>query len=223
MDVHAQRFDTLKRSLTTTPRRGLLAGLTAGLLAPRSFASGINEAEAKKKGKGKKKRKNKKRKNTKAQARIDATCSGPSDGTSVRPPEAGPRIAQTFTALRSGDLISAEIEAEGPGLSGELVLRLAPLDSAGLPTNNVLSEAVVAVADLPKEPATIRFEFSNPFRVVAGTEYALVLTRFAGGGFAWNGQSGNPCSGRSLGSADQTAPFTETEGLDLIFTTFVRS
>lgn len=222
--MNATRLAALRRSLTmAASRRAVLESLAAGVLVAGPFARLADDAAARKKSKGKKNRKNKKRKNSKAKTRTDARCSGPSDGSSVRPPAPGPRIAQTFAALRSGELVSAEIEAESPGASGDFILRLAPLDSAGLPTNIVLAESLVARAEVPAGPATVRFTFPNPASVVAGTEYALVLTRFAGDGFAWNGRNLDPCAGRSFGSADQSAPFQENEGLDLIFTTFVRS
>jgi hypothetical protein len=59
--VDAERFDTLIRSLQQRRgRRGMLLGLTSGLLAALPAALGLEETAAKKKGKGKKKKKKKK-------------------------------------------------------------------------------------------------------------------------------------------------------------------
>jgi hypothetical protein len=201
-------------------RRTVLSGLAGVLLAIRRM-SPHSDAAASKKGK---RRKNKKRKNGKAQTRVDARCT-PEITRNLNAAGGDRRIAQTFTAVRSGQLVSVEISAhKAPGSSGDFVLRLTPLDSTGVPTANVLAEAVVAEADLPESPAIVRFTFPNPFPVVAGTEYALVLTRFAGGAFNWQANDADPCEGNHLFSGDQSGPFGEIfPGLDLIYTTFVRS
>jgi hypothetical protein len=72
--------------------------------------------------------------------------------------------------------------------------------------------------------ATLTFGFPNPATVVAGTQYALVLTRPGSDQLEAIGTFDNPCAGRAFSSPNQTAPFVEDdEGFDMTFTTFVAS
>jgi hypothetical protein len=220
---HAFRLMT-----TDASRRGALAALTGGLLAAHPFAREIDETEASKKSKRRKRRKNKKNKNRQndPKVRVDAMC--PTLGSVVSSiTDGNVRFAQTFTALSSGPLVKAEILAsKEPESEGDFVLRLSPVDASGVPTNEVLAEASVAPANVPDGTSTVTFTFRNPAPVVAGTEYALVLTRPGGTFVAWSGQFGNPCAGQHFLSADQEKPFQPTAlgvDIDLDFTTFVRS
>jgi hypothetical protein len=135
------------------------------------------------------------------------------------------RIAHSFTALASGPLVTAQLAiGQFAESMGDYVLRLAPLDSAGIPTNGVLAEATVANANVPVGESAVTFGFGAPAPVVAGAQYALVLTRPGGSSFAWLGpQGGRGCLGRAFTSASQTDPFAPLDNLDLHFMTFVIS
>jgi hypothetical protein len=131
------------------------------------------------------------------------------------------RQAQTFTALSSGALVRTELTlAKDQDALDDWVLRLSPVDDAGVPTNDVLAETSVPDASLPIGRSTVTFAFVNPPSVVAGTTYALVLTR--GELFNWTGRFGNPCLGVGFSSSDQTGSFTEAS-VDFVFATFVSS
>jgi hypothetical protein len=132
-------------------------------------------------------------------------------------------LAQTFVALASGALVSAQLPlVKQPGTAGEYLLRLGPVDGSGLPTNDVLAETSVSNLSVPTGSSTVTFTFANPAAVAAGTQYALILTRPGSTHLQWDGHLGDTCAGRGFVSTDQAAPFAEEiEGLDLIFTTFV--
>jgi hypothetical protein len=213
----------LRRLSSSTSRRDVFASLSSGL-----FATGVvnfaDDAAARKKGKRRKRGKSKKDKNKdKPKIRVDATC--PTSGLSGSGNVGDVRFAQTFAALASGPLVKAELLVEKEaGSTGDFILRLSAVDGSGFPTNDVLAVAVAADASVPDGVSTVTFTFANPASVVAGTEYALVLTRPGGDFIGAFGGLGNPCAGQRFFSPDQKHPFQlDSSGFDLEFTTFVRS
>jgi hypothetical protein len=203
-------------------RRGIIGGLASGLLATGIVPVNADDAEARKKGKKKRKKQNKKRKNTKQSTRADATC--PS-ANPIDPAASGQaRLAQTFTAERSGSLVSAQLDINrGLDSVGDYILRLSPVDGAGIPTNEVLATAFVANGDVPDGASAVTFTFANPANVDAGTQYALVLARPGQDNFTWLVRTGDPCLGQRFISLSPTAPFEASLGTDYIYTAFVRS
>ena len=203
-----------------TPRRTVLAGL-AGLAA--SALAITPDGLAAKKGRKRKKRKHRDGPRDVPQTLEDAQCLQPNNGVAVESEPDG-RIAQTFTAIRGGELVRADLLLTLPTSSpDDVVLHLAPLDAFGFPTNQVLAATSLAVAPSPAGDTTTQtFTFQQPAKVVAGTTYALVLSR-PELGVTWEGHSGNACPGRAFKSIDRTAPFTKVGfGADLIFATFIR-
>jgi len=198
----------------------MLAGLTGGLLAAVSRAFGGEDAAARKNGNQKKKRKNKK-----AKVRADAICPGPNDDGGISIVFADGRAAQTFTALRSGPLVGAELLiGKLNGTFGDYILQLGRVDSFGVPTNEVLASTSVANGNVPGGESMVGFSFAKPFSVVAGAQYALILARPGAIELLWRGHFGDTCAGRAFASDNLTAPFDGVSiALDLIFTTFVRS
>jgi hypothetical protein len=214
------RIDQLTGLLRFVPsrfsRRALLAGLAGGMLT-----ADLVGTEAKKR---KSKNNKKKRKRPTLQTKVDATCPGPGTN-SLGDSNGNIRLAQTFTARATGELVQVELDIEkGAGTVGDFVLRLAPVADDGFPTNTTLEEATVNNFTVPEGDTTITFVFDEPERVEAGMSYALVLTRPNGGEFHWNTRSDNGCEGEAFGSVDQTSPFIiPFDGSDFIFTNFVRS
>jgi len=232
MDI--QRCDELLGFLSASPsRRSLFAGLTGGILMALPLALGTEEVAAKKKGKKGKKGKKRKQQTPTPQTpatpatpvtKVDATCSGPNhEGFGEF--NGDYRFAQTFTALASGPLVRAELPIyKVAGSGGAYILRLSPVDGAGVPTNTVLAWASIPNLSVPgDEDTTVTFTFADPASVVAGAQYALVLTRPGSNQLLWVGHVGGTCSGSVFFSPSQTAAFTADAGLDLIFTTFVTS
>jgi hypothetical protein len=204
---------------TATSRRGVLAGLSGGVLAAGLF--GRDETLAKKRRKrGKNKRKKKK---DRPQTRADARCADSND-SALGPALPDARLAQSFTAIRGGSLVRAELDMERGSTLGEYILHLAPLDAFGFPTNQVLADAVVASALIPDDATTVAFTFPQPATVVAGEQYALVLSRPEVGELTWRGRQDDGCTGRAFASDGRTAPFQSADlAFDLIFATFIRS
>jgi hypothetical protein len=222
MDI--SHFAAFRQSLTlVASRRGVLAGLS-GLLAASPLALGGDESLARRRRKRRKKRKNKKDKK-RAVTRADASCPGPSDDLIPITPSGDVRLAQTFSAARSGELVRAELEfVRLDATNGDFVLRLAPVDGAGVPSNTVLAETSVANAAVPEGESPVAFTFADPASVDAGTEYTLVLTRPGGDRFSWAVEAADGCPGQRFSSDDQSAPFEIAGGnRGFVYTTFVRS
>lgn len=211
---------TIRRSLSfAASRRGLVASLSGGLIAAESPGLGL---DAKAKKKANKKRKNKKRKHTKQTTRADAACASVNAIDSAVGGLA--RLAQTFTALSSGSLVSAQLDIhKGSGSVGDYILRLSPVDGAGIPTDEVLATGFVPNGNVPDEESTVTFSFASPAKVDAGTQYALVLARPGQDNFTWMTRAGDPCVGQRFVSNSPTAPFEVIVGTDLVYATFVRS
>jgi hypothetical protein len=215
----ADPFTQLRDALVCgIPRRGLLAALPLGLA--------VSETEARRQGKRKRKRNTKKKgKNPPPPPgptlRADATCPGPSTSD----PGAGglARLAQTFTALASAPLVSARLLIKkDPGSISDYILRLSPVDGAGVPTNDVLAATFVANGSVPDGESMVTFAFTNPAAVVAGTQYALVLARPGTDNFTWMIRAGDACVGQRFVSNTPTAPFAvDPDGNDYIYTTFI--
>jgi hypothetical protein len=209
------------RSLSAPSRRGLFSLLMGGLLIAGAQALTGDEAAARNRRKRRKRRK--KRTNQKARIRVTATCPG-SDRFGFGANDGNVRVAQTFTASASGRLVKVQLSSgKEEGSLGDYVLRLSLVDDAGVPTNDVLAEAVLANASVPEGDSIITFTFGSPVSVAAGTEYALVLTRPGGGNINLGVEPDDPCDGQTFFSSDQTAPFEPNLGDDLTFTAFVRS
>jgi hypothetical protein len=234
--MYAEDFAELLRSFVVAPsRRGLLAASLGGPLTALPLPLGLDETEAKNTSKRRRRRKHqarrKKRKNKQNPpspdpiAHIDAACprtAGLEESVEVN---GNTRIAQTFTSFATGRLVRAEIPLfKSTGSSGDYILRISPVDTAGVPTNDVLAETVVANASVPDGESILSGVFGTPAAVVSGASYALVLTRPGDDEIELAGQFFNQCGGETYVSPDQTAPFALRSGdlgLDLAFTTFV--
>ena len=218
----------MPRSMPTTPREALapfasrrhaVTLAVAGLLAV--VRPGPQEDATAKKRKHRRKRR-KHRNDPQSTPRLAASCSiAETLNFGLVAPQ---RLAQTFTAAASGNLIRAElaIEKEADSL-GDYFLHLAPVDNFGVPTNDVLAVAPVTNQAVPAGTSTVSFSFPSPAALTAGVQFALVLNRSGTDLMGWRGVTGDQCGGLSFKSANQTAPFTSFgEGLDLIFRAFVR-
>jgi hypothetical protein len=237
--VDVTRIDALVRSLSApSSRRGLLRGASATALALAATRLPA-DAEARNKKKKKGKKRGKKQDSTPQTptspqdptspppytpvTKTDAVCPGPSD-TAFGIIDVNARLAQTFTAIASGPLVRAELRLTEPaGSTGDYVLRLSPIDPAGIPTNVVLAETQVADGNVPNGQSTVTFDFANPASVEAGTSYALVVTRPGSNQLVWVGKTGNACSGTAFMSPSQDAAFIAVGNIDFTFTTYVTS
>jgi hypothetical protein len=221
--MEINRFDAIVRSFTAkSSRRGLLRGasVTALTLAATQLPLA---AEAKKKGKKHKKHNKPSPTPTPAmpQTAADAVCPGPSDDAAATP-AVDARLAQTFLALASGPLVRAELRLSKPiGSLGDYILRISPTDGAGVPTNIVLAESLVPDVAVPTGVSTVEFTFASPASGVAGTRYALVVTRPGSDKLIWLGHMGNSCEGTTYFSPSINGAFVPLGNIDLIFANFV--
>jgi hypothetical protein len=152
-----------------------------------------------------------------AQEVPDANCPGPPGGTFIAN-IASTRVAQTFTALNTGKLVRARVLIFGGG-TADHVLSIHTVDAAGVPADSVL--ATTTVPSPPEGQHTIEGEFfAAPADVVAGQQYALVLSRPGGGGMNVRVRFDNPCPG-AVYSRTGSGPFSEHFGVDMVFAVFV--
>ena len=218
---HIARFLHLRSTSGLASRRVIVASLASGLMAAGIVGNSVHDVEGRKKGKRRKNRR-KQRNDRKPRTRADATCPGPAD-FGLNDPAGNVRFAQTFTAQASGSLVSAELQlSKQAGSDGDYILRLSPVDGAGVPTNEVLAETSAANVDVPEGSPFVRFTFAKPASVKAGVDYALVMTRTAGD-VGWNARGSNSCAGTAFQSQGQEAFRAVGANDDFIFTAFVRS
>lgn len=153
----------------------------------------------------------------------DASCPGPADSASAS--SGNTRFAQTFTAIASGPLVRADLRISKANNSlGDYILRLSAVDASAEPTNTVLASALLPNDDVPSGSSTVSFAFPMPFSVVAGVQYALVITRPGANQLQTNGYGNDTCTGGAFHSPDQDNPFAPSATLsDLVFATFVMS
>lgn len=135
---------------------------------------------------------------------------------------ANPRIAQTFTAGIDGNLVGVNLD-----LLDDVPLSVAIYDTVGgQPANRVLAEATV--------PGPVSFatfiEFSSPVRMVAGNQYAIVVSQpqAVNPMAAWVGAAGSVSFDYYPGGQEwvQTGPADNPvwgfyESYDLHFRTYV--
>jgi hypothetical protein len=150
---------------------------------------------------------------------LDANCPGPADTTVLT--GANGRRAQTFTAQTTGTLVRGELEVnKEPSSTGDYVMQIVTTDGAGAPTNTVLASTTIPNASVPNNVSTVAGIFDPPASVVAGQNYAILLTRSSP--FHVSERNGNDCPGREFLSTSSSGPWTpEPETFDLIFAVFV--
>lgn len=222
--MDSRTFVAFRRSLAAAAsRRGLLAGL-AGVLLATGIVNSDEDAEAKKRKRRNKRKNRNKKTNEKPKTRLDANCSGAGEEEAAH--TAGEvRVAQTFTAIRSGELVKATIPVTSElDTETNFVLQVSPLDSEGVPTDEVLAEATDRIGRASVAVDVLEFNFADPSSLEAGVDYALVLSRPTGFEFIWRADLDNLCGGRVFVSRNPEEPFQEFSGVvDLLFETFVRS
>ncbi len=159
------------------------------------------------------------------QGDLDANCLVSSDRHLLV--ETDEQAAQTFTAVNSGKLTSAQVEiTHYPVLQGygDYILKIATVDSSGAPTTNVLASAEIDDSSLPSEEQMITANFApeSAAQVVAGQKYALIVARENAAGLWVSVRDDNPCSGGSTYSSTAGGPFTQPDGnRDLIYAIYV--
>jgi len=225
--MDTNRFDFLSRSLRDArSRRGALTSVLGGTLG----LLGLAETDAKKKkGKGKKGKGKKGGKGGKGTppppppppvvpvATADAACAATGIGTS------NARLAQTFRALRSGQLTSASVFLTSNIDGADFDLEIWSVNEANAPSTILAGATIADVPETTNETGTrtLTGTFPTPATVVAGLRYALVITGPPNQGYYLVSGLNNPCpDGTLFGAPSANAPFVASTS-DLRFETVV--
>src|SRR5262245_54956284 len=171
--MDGRAFEVLLQRLTTVrSRRGAVVGLLGGGLG----LLGIAESEAKKHKKHKKKKRRAAAPPPPAPASpppgptpyADATCGGTGEKLT------GYREAQTFLALRNGQLTNATVFLESNVGDDTLDIEIWSVDEAGVPNARL---ARVALTNIPATaspgPRRLDATFATPATVVQGVRYEI--------------------------------------------------
>jgi hypothetical protein len=235
--VDALRLDAFVQALTKgSSRRGLLRGITATALAL-TVTPFPGEGEAKQ-GHHRRKKKRKKRKKDHRERNVTSPLASPQDPVTTADAACSAvatagligtrRVAQTFRALRSGQLTSASFvlleNPEGPAFDVEI----RDVDSAGAPVSGFLARSSVInvpATDRNGRPLTVTAVFASPATVEAGRRYALVVTETSGTGFTVQiNFATNPCADGNLFTDSIAAGnFISVVNNDLVFATTVKA
>jgi hypothetical protein len=158
-----------------------------------------------------------------AQETPDASCPGPPD-SDVFSSNGGKRVAQTFTALHSGALTTAQMSITKSGTPGDWVIQIDSVDGSGTPTNTVLASTSVPDSSVTMTgvPVTITGSFAAPATVVAGQHFAIMVSRPGSDFISVGRRMGNVCPGGAFAADPSPAAFSSlVADIDLVFATFV--
>jgi hypothetical protein len=132
------------------------------------------------------------------------TPSGTIDANTLPPPNnpsefcndwnvRGTLLGQTFTALNSGNVHSAQLFVRGHAQTvtdpwtpppNDLSVRLTTVDASGRPDITLATTAVPG-SEVGQHHSLVTANFSNPPSIEAGTQYALVLSTQLESQYAW--------------------------------------
>ena len=162
--------------------------------------------------------------------RPDATCFELFDTTFTVGTENARTPAQTFTAENTGRLTTSKMYVGDISDVGNLVVEIRAVeDASGAPTDVVLASASVPASVIQNSPGaggenTIVAETAASFgpgaEVVAGRQYAIVLSASAGGAFVWASSGLNPCPGQAYSGSDGGS-FDPQSSFDNTFSAYV--
>ena len=149
-----------------------------------------------------------------------ARCTGPTEGELWGSGDA--RVAQTFRAKQSGKLTFAQVSVRKDGDTGhDYILEISPTDIAGKPTDSPMALQVVPESSVPNgQTSLVKAHFSSPARIVAGEEYALIVTR-PGSGIVVDVRTPDTCAGNAFLSSGQTGEFSVFFNFDVLYSTSV--
>jgi hypothetical protein len=126
----------------------------------------------------------------------DASCPFPPAGNN-----AVGRSTQTFTALRTGGIVSGQMFLN-KNVGPDFVIDIYRADASGPTGNPIATSAPITDASIPNGVETpVTGSFPSPAPVIAGGSYAISLHR-AGGFFIARDLSGDVCPGNEFSFAD---------------------
>jgi hypothetical protein len=124
----------------------------------------------------------------------DASCPGPTTSMTAHG-----KLAQTFTAQRTGGIVSGQMFVSKTSPEGDFLMEIFRADANG-PTGGAIGSTVVPDSSVPNGMSTaVNGTFAVPAPVTAGGSYAIALGRT--GGVIFRDRSGNPCPGNEFSFA----------------------
>lgn len=159
--------------------------------------------------------------NARGQDSPDANCPGPREFSFASMQGGNARFAQTFTSGFTGAITTAQVEITKQGTPGDYQLHINEADGAGTPTNTVLASTTIPDSSVAAGDGLITGTFADPAHVVAGAQYAIIVTRPGSSGLRVGTRDGDDCPGRLFHSGSQVAAFGPLDPYDLIFAVFV--
>jgi hypothetical protein len=230
MTMDTDRFERALKLLSTAPSRRQALGGVVGVLVGGVLGSASPISARGRKGKGGKGKKKTRRGGQvlppassppRPVAMADASCSITSNAIRLSSTNF-PRVAQTFRALRTGQLTSASVVLLKNDEGSDLDVEIWSVTQENVP------DALLAGTTIANLPATIDPDirtatatFPTPASVVAGRRYALVIT-FAGGESALLSGPGNPCAdGNIFTKSSLNAAWSQFPDNDMGFETVV--
>jgi hypothetical protein len=155
-----------------------------------------------------------------AQGTLDQSVTGGSVGGVG--PNGSTLLAQTFTAGITGVLSQVDLQLSTYNGPPPLSVDIENVDANGHPSGTVLAATTVTTSSVPGSQSTwVSLPFSDGPFVVAGTRYAIVLSKPLGAGF-WIAEYTGPYSGGDVQlSPSIGSTWLEIPQASLLFRTYV--
>jgi hypothetical protein len=134
------------------------------------------------------------------------------------------QFAQSFVALRSGQLTSATVNLTSNDDGVDFTMEIRNADALGRPTDVLATTTIADVAQTlgNQPPRTITGTFASPATVIVGHRYALVVTGVPNQQFAFEIAENDPCAdGNFFFDPSASGTFDALSNVDLVFATFV--
>lgn len=138
------------------------------------------------------------------QGTLDANCQPSMDVSYTQ--AGGRKLAQTFTAIKSGKLTSVTAYLGVGSYSGNVTLQIVTLDVSDAPTGNVLGSTTVAYNGADFYPITANFNSDSAASVVAHRRYAVVAQ--AEDNLYWSGSQYDLCRDGRLWAEDSSGAWS---------------
>jgi hypothetical protein len=150
----------------------------------------------------------------------DASCTVPA-GVNIVQNDGNLKIAQTFTAVHTGTLDTAQMSVVPLGsTAGDWRLEIAT--ATGGSPGGILAGTTVPNALAVGVQGAVTGTFSSPAAVTAGGAYAVLLSRPGTSGYQAAEAGGDPCPGQSYWQSAVSGPFHEQLFTDFGFATTVQ-
>jgi hypothetical protein len=149
------------------------------------------------------------------------TCALPADDAITFGGGGAARLAQSFTATRSGTLKQISVEVTKQGFTEDYVVQLVKVN-AGVPSESpldVLAAATIPGAQVPVGTSTLTAKFATT-QLTPGTQYAVVVSRPGSNDLELPDRTGDDCEG-DMFSAVGGGAFSDLGDLDMIVTVLV--